>query len=212
MKPYKTRMELAIQKPGLYKQLIEKRPEILSKFFPSRTERAKIKLEQECYSLGKYPIRGTANRSIHQRYFNKSLDSAWAVEMRKKYPWLATKSEQGFKRMLQKMPETVSFVKGQKWKGTNSKYYFLCAKFGKFKGKASKLMCTSWRVGLSGHPRASRLSSELKKLKPVVNVDTGEVFNSSKAVKERYGVSIAGCLRGVQKTSLGYKWAYHDAK
>ena len=44
--------------------------------------------------------------------------------------------------------------------------------------------------------------------KPVICIETQEIFPSVKSVKEGYGNSIKECLRGKQEVAAGYHWAY----
>lgn len=49
----------------------------------------------------------------------------------------------------------------------------------------------------------------------VINLDTGEIFDSLKSAAEHYGLSegnLCGCCRGKHKRCGGYHWAYADQK
>lgn len=45
--------------------------------------------------------------------------------------------------------------------------------------------------------------------KPVLNIDTGEVFDSVKVANQQYGSThISECCRGIRKTACGYHWKF----
>lgn len=54
--------------------------------------------------------------------------------------------------------------------------------------------------------RDNRLNSHYKR--KVLNIDTGESFDSIKSATEKYGGNIGGCCRGIRKTACGYHWKF----
>ena len=48
----------------------------------------------------------------------------------------------------------------------------------------------------------------------VINLDTGEIFNSMKEAGEKYNMknpwNISSCCTGKRKTAGGYRWAYYN--
>ena len=44
--------------------------------------------------------------------------------------------------------------------------------------------------------------------KPIICIETQEIFPSVKSAKEKYKVSVNACLRGKQEVSAGYHWTY----
>ena len=63
----------------------------------------------------------------------------------------------------------------------------------------------AWRTGLCEN-------IVVAKSKPVVNLDTGERFHSSREAEKHYGgkaTGAVGCVvRGIHKTAYGYRWAF----
>ena len=60
----------------------------------------------------------------------------------------------------------------------------------------------------------SREAISIKRSVPVINLDTGEVFPSSKEAEEKYNNgkytgAIGKCINGRSKTSFGYHWAHY---
>ena len=52
-------------------------------------------------------------------------------------------------------------------------------------------------------------------MKKVINMDTGEVFESIKAAAAKYGctnVTISNNVRGKTKTAVGFHWQYYKEK
>lgn len=81
--------------------------------------------------------------------------------------------------------------------------------------KARSEWMTGLRVGnkhpLFGknHTQETRLKMSKSRKKPVVCIDTGEVFDSAKSANQTIGVTTVGdCCKGKYKTAGGYKWAY----
>lgn len=55
----------------------------------------------------------------------------------------------------------------------------------------------------------------VKETRPVLDIDTGEVFPSRRAAAERYGrtpEAIGQCIYGKSKTCAGHRWRYADGK
>jgi hypothetical protein len=58
-----------------------------------------------------------------------------------------------------------------------------------------------------------RYASVVKPTKAVLNIDTGEIFESRKLAALRYGITpeaIGMMIRGASKTCAGYRWRYVD--
>lgn len=69
------------------------------------------------------------------------------------------------------------------------------------------------RYGIKGskHPLYGKTGSECKNSKQVINVTTGEIFESASAASERFSLdlsSVCACCRGKRKRCGGYEWKY----
>ena len=96
-------------------------------------------------------------------------------------------------------PKTVS-------SGTNKKAWWICKECG-----------FSWSATINsrkrGHgcPSCAKLRTRRAKLKPVINVETGEVFAGIAEAKKKYTKgNISKCLSGRNETAGGYHWRYMD--
>ena len=70
-------------------------------------------------------------------------------------------------------------------------------------------------VALKGRVMSSEQAKNngLSHKKPVINIDTGEIFDSAKDAEIYYGVAhgaVSHVCRGNHKTCLGYVWKYVD--
>ena len=66
-----------------------------------------------------------------------------------------------------------------------------------------------------GCPKCGRERTKKAAKRPVINLDTGEVFDSLKAAAESCGGDkrvICTCCQGKTKTAYGYHWKYQDPK
>lgn len=78
-----------------------------------------------------------------------------------------TSTYESLKRMLNGLPEGVTFITGQQWLGAKKKYKFICSKYGEFEGVPFKLRQRTWNKGLSGHPEDGKRSNRIKNAKKV---------------------------------------------
>ena len=69
------------------------------------------------------------------------------------------------------------------------------------------------RYGKSMNKKNKNKLIESHKVK-VINLDTGEIFNSMKEAGEKYNMknpwNISSCCTGKRKTARGYRWAYYN--
>lgn len=75
-----------------------------------------------------------------------------------------------------------------------------------------------WRARVSnrcygdGCPLCGRKKNRESKIRKVMNVDTGEIYNNSMSAAKALGIKSAGnirsCCNGYQKTAGGYHWKY----
>ena len=62
-------------------------------------------------------------------------------------------------------------------------------------------------------PHCKSIKKSTSKSKPVLNIDTGQIFESVKAANEYYGkkqTNISAVCRGERSLALGYHWKYLD--
>ena len=92
----------------------------------------------------------------------------------------------------------------------NKKYWWVCNKCG-----------NEWQTAISHRiegkscPKCGRLITSASHFKPVINIETGKIYESVKAASLDTNIgrdAIANCCRGVSKTSGGYHWKFIDIK
>ncbi|HHX80651.1 MAG TPA: hypothetical protein GX692_06285 [Acholeplasmataceae bacterium] len=92
--------------------------------------------------------------------------------------------------------------------GSNKKAWWKCSNCG-----------YEWespiKVRVKGHscPKCAIQRASVAKFKKVINIETGEIFNSIMEAADKYNIgrtSITACLNGRSKTAGGYHWKYVD--
>lgn len=95
----------------------------------------------------------------------------------------------------------------EKMKGKNNHFYGK-----KHSEETKKKMSDAWKSGKRVlTPEHQKKLKDAHRTRKVKNVDTGEVFNSTKEASEKYGIHathITRVCRGRRKTTGGYKWEY----
>ena len=91
--------------------------------------------------------------------------------------------------------------------GTARKVWWLCAICG-HEWNAS--VASRTKLG-HGCPRCGVERSARAKLRKIINLDTGEVFDGIKNAKDKYpNGNIGKCLNGGSKTACGFRWAFYN--
>lgn len=125
--------------------------------------------------------------------------------------WRYSKLESSYLKMLSRMPEGVTFLPGQKWKGMKIAHKFYSTKHGNFKRIPAVLIDRDWKNKRSGHPVENRAKQKSCAVK-VKCIETETIYESgglaAKSVnRSRAAISIAA-TKGT--TCAGYRWAYVD--
>ena len=128
-----------------------------------------------------------------------------------KYPFLKeTQTSTAFKKMIKKMPKNVKLKDGQKWKGTHQVYVFVDKDYGEFKRSAKDCM-RSWKNGLTGHPKRSRLSVTTGHSKPVLCTTNNKKYksaNDAARLLNLWPASVCQVCNGRSSHTGGFKFKY----
>lgn len=83
-----------------------------------------------------------------------------------------------------------------------------------------KVCAHEWRARVSnryygkGCPLCGRIKNVESRIRKVMNIDTGDVYDNAKSAAKALGIKSAGnirsCCNGYQKTAGGYHWKYFD--
>lgn len=163
----------------------------------------------------------------YYHYTNKNdstYDKNFTKELKQLRPdWFQSRVEKSFKLMKDLIPKGTKFVEGQEWRGSKYTHKFLCEKFGEFQSIPIRLMRTSWKKGLSGHPKhgsVSRAKKAKKRLTGIKNNHSSKkifckeldiIFPSAAEAIRKLKVnrsSLFKVLKGKQESTGGYTFVY----